>query len=203
MKTLWAWLVELDRILRGETTRMADLQDGRLRFPLFGVLFVLIVLAYAEGDRRSLRNLLSRDVFDGFDHAIRERETKGETAETRFVSIDRSDVTAAEVRGSTAHVTVRFVSQLVSVTRDSRSRTIYVKLVNAGAAAVPVQLDIAGASLRPAGTAVTLAGDPQDTNAIDAPNRVAPKTSQVTGVKSGFTYTVPANGIVVLELGTR
>jgi hypothetical protein len=32
---------------------------------------------------------------------------------------------------------------------------------------------------------------------------VASKTSQVTGVKSGFTYTVPANGIVVLELGTR
>jgi hypothetical protein len=32
---------------------------------------------------------------------------------------------------------------------------------------------------------------------------VVPKTSQITGVKSGFTYTVPANGIVVLELGTR
>jgi alpha-N-arabinofuranosidase len=55
----------------------------------------------------------------------------------------------------------------------------------------------------PAGTAVTLAGDRQDTNSIDTPERVAPKTSQVTGVKSGFTYTVPANGIVVLELGTR
>jgi len=92
---------------------------------------------------------------------------------------------------------------LVSVTRDSRSRTIYVKLVNAGAAAVPVQLDIAGASLRSAGTAITLAGDPQDTNSIDAPERVVPKTSPVTGVKSGFIYTVPASGIVVLELGAR
>ena len=80
---------------------------------------------------------------------------------------------------------------------------MYVKLVNAGTAAVPVQLNIAGASLRPAGTAVTLAGDPHDTNSIDAPDRVVPKTSQVTGVKSRFTYTVPANGIVVLELGTR
>ena len=92
---------------------------------------------------------------------------------------------------------------LVSATRDSRSRTIYVKLVNAGAAAAPVQLDIAGASLRSAGTAITLAGDPQDTNSIDAPERVVPKTSQITGVKSGFIYTVPASGIVVLELGAR
>jgi predicted lipid-binding transport protein (Tim44 family) len=86
--------------------------------------YEMIVTAYAEGDRRSLRNLLSRDVFDGFDHAIKERETRGETAETRFVSIDRSDITAAEVRGATAHVTVRFVSQLVSVTRDRNGNAI-------------------------------------------------------------------------------
>lgn len=92
---------------------------------------------------------------------------------------------------------------LVSVTRDSRSRTVYVKLVNPGSTAAPVQIDVKGTELRPAATALTLAGDPQDTNSIDAPERVAPKTSPVAGVKSGFTYTVPANGIVVLELGTR
>ena len=92
---------------------------------------------------------------------------------------------------------------LVAVTLDSRSRTLYVKLVNPDGAAAPVQLDITGAALRPTGTAFTLAGDPQDTNSIDAPERVLPKASRVTGVKSGFTYTVPANGIVVLELGTR
>ena len=92
---------------------------------------------------------------------------------------------------------------LVSVTRASRSRTLYVKLVNPGSAAAPVQLDIIGTALRPIATALTLAGDPRDTNSLDAPERVVPKTSQVTGVKSGFTYTVPANGIVVLELGMQ
>jgi alpha-N-arabinofuranosidase len=92
---------------------------------------------------------------------------------------------------------------LVSVTRASRSRTLYVKLVNPGSAAAPVQLDIIGTALRPIATALILAGDPRDTNSLDAPERVVPKTSQVTGVKSGFTYTVPANGIVVLELGMQ
>jgi alpha-N-arabinofuranosidase len=92
---------------------------------------------------------------------------------------------------------------LTSVTRDSRSRTLYVKLVNPGAAATPVQLDITGAALRSSGTALTLAGDPSDTNSIDARERVVPKTSTITGVKSGLTYTVPANSIVVLELSTR
>jgi alpha-L-arabinofuranosidase len=75
--------------------------------------------------------------------------------------------------------------------------------VNPGSAAAPVQLEISGAALRPTGTALTLAGDPHDTNSIDAPERVVPKTSPDTGVKSGFTYTVPANGIVVLELGMQ
>jgi predicted lipid-binding transport protein (Tim44 family) len=80
--------------------------------------YEMIVLAYAEGDRRTLKNLLSRDVYEGFEAAIRERENKGETVETRFVAIDKSDIAGAELRGRTAQITVRFVSQLISVTRD-------------------------------------------------------------------------------------
>jgi predicted lipid-binding transport protein (Tim44 family) len=86
--------------------------------------YEMIVTAYAQGDRRTLRNLLSREVYDGFEMAIKERETRGEKAETRFVSIDKADIVGAEVKGQTAHVTVRFVSQLVSVTRDRAGNVI-------------------------------------------------------------------------------
>ena len=80
--------------------------------------YEMIVTAFAEGDRRALKDLLSREVYEGFEGAIRDRELKGETAETRFVSIDKAEITGAELRGRTAHVTIRFVSQLISVTRD-------------------------------------------------------------------------------------
>ena len=86
--------------------------------------YEMIVTAYAEGDRRMLKNLLSREVYEGFEQAIKEREQRGETSETRFVSIDKSDLNAAEMRGATAQVTVRFVSQLVSVTRDRAGNPI-------------------------------------------------------------------------------
>jgi predicted lipid-binding transport protein (Tim44 family) len=86
--------------------------------------YEMIVTAYAEGDRRTLKNLLSRDVYDGFEAAIRERETKGETSDSRFVSIDKSDIAEAELRGRTAQITIRFVSQLVSVTRDRTGAVI-------------------------------------------------------------------------------
>ena len=77
----------------------------------------MIVTAYAAGDRKQLKSLLGKEVYDGFEHAIKEREQKGETVETRFVAIDGADLTAAEQRGKTAQLTVRFRSQLISVTR--------------------------------------------------------------------------------------
>jgi predicted lipid-binding transport protein (Tim44 family) len=87
--------------------------------------YEMIVTAFASGDRRQLRSLLSREVFDGFDAAITERERRSETAETRFVSIDGSTITSAELRNrATAQITVRFVSKLVSATRDRAGAVI-------------------------------------------------------------------------------
>ena len=86
--------------------------------------YEMIVTAFASGDRRTLKNLLSREVYEGFETAIRDREARGETAESRFVSIDKADIIAAELRGRTAHLTIRFVSQLVSVTRDRNGNVI-------------------------------------------------------------------------------
>jgi predicted lipid-binding transport protein (Tim44 family) len=86
--------------------------------------YEMIVNAYAEGDRRTLKNMLSREVYDGFDAAIAEREKRGETVESRFVSIDTAEIAGAEMRGRNAQVTVRFVSQLVSVTRDKQGNIV-------------------------------------------------------------------------------
>ncbi|MGH6727517.1 MAG: Tim44/TimA family putative adaptor protein [Pseudolabrys sp.] len=86
--------------------------------------YEMIVNAFAEGDRRTLKNLLSREVYDGFETAITEREKRGDTVESRFVSIDSAEITAAELRARTAQLTVRFQSKLVSVTRDKNGNAI-------------------------------------------------------------------------------
>ncbi|QKV20705.1 Tim44/TimA family putative adaptor protein [Oricola thermophila] len=80
--------------------------------------YEMIVMSFADGDRKTLRNLLSKEVYDGFAAALDEREAKGETVQSSFVGIDNADVTAAEMRDTEAFVTVRFISQLISVTRD-------------------------------------------------------------------------------------
>jgi predicted lipid-binding transport protein (Tim44 family) len=55
---------------------------------------------------------------------IREREAKGETVESRFVAIEKSEITAVELRKRMAQITVRFISQLISVTRDEDGNVI-------------------------------------------------------------------------------
>ncbi len=86
--------------------------------------YEMTVTAFAEGDRRTLRNLLSRDVAEGFEAAITERERREETVESKFVSIDAADITAAELRAQTVQITMRFVSQLVSATRNKSGNVI-------------------------------------------------------------------------------
>lgn len=77
-----------------------------------------VVTAFAEGNRKLLKQLLSRDVFDGFVGAISEREGRGEAVDTNFVGIDRTDIIEAELKNRTARVTVKFVSQLITSIRN-------------------------------------------------------------------------------------
>jgi alpha-N-arabinofuranosidase len=105
-----------------------------------------------------------------------------------------------EILGTSATDTDVFVS----ATRDSMSNVIYVKLVNAGEATAPVTLDLKGAgTLTSTAEALTLGGDPQATNSIEAPKAVVPVASTVTGVAPTFTYEVPASSIVVLTIHAR
>ncbi len=80
--------------------------------------YEMIVLAFANGDRRSLKDLVSSDVYESFDAVINDREKREQKTETRFVSIDNAELVGAEVRDRAAQLTVRFVSQMISMTRD-------------------------------------------------------------------------------------
>ena len=81
--------------------------------------YEMIVTAFAEGNRRMLRDLLSADVLDSFGRAITEREQRGHVIDQSFVGINKADMLEAEVSPKgIASITVRFVSQLISATRD-------------------------------------------------------------------------------------
>lgn len=83
-----------------------------------------IVTAFARGDRKTLKGLLAKEVYDGFEQAITDREKRGERAESNFVSIDKAEIAAVDVKGKTAQVTIAFASQLISATRDAQGNVV-------------------------------------------------------------------------------
>jgi predicted lipid-binding transport protein (Tim44 family) len=86
--------------------------------------YEMIVTAFAEGNRKALKNLLSKEVFDGFAGAISDREARGEIIDQSFVGINKADLLEAELKNGTAQVTVKFVSELISATRDRAGAVI-------------------------------------------------------------------------------
>ena len=80
--------------------------------------YEMIVMSFARGDRKSLRGLLSKEVFEDFDQAITEREKRNEVAETTFVAMDKAEITHAEVKGKQGMVTVRFSPKLISSVKN-------------------------------------------------------------------------------------
>jgi predicted lipid-binding transport protein (Tim44 family) len=78
--------------------------------------FRIIVTAFAAGDRDKLRGLLSDDTFRAFDTAITARAAAGETQRTEIRAIGSAAIDHAELHGSTAAITVRFVSDQVNLT---------------------------------------------------------------------------------------
>lgn len=86
--------------------------------------YEMIVTAFAEGDRATLKNLLAPDVYEGFLAAIAERESRQQKSELTFVGIEEAKLTAAEFDGRTARISVRFVSELITSTRDKDGQVV-------------------------------------------------------------------------------
>lgn len=86
--------------------------------------FRMIVTAFAAGDRATLRNLLSDDTFTAFESAITAREAAGHRQRTEIRAIPAATVAAAELTGTVANITVRFVSDQVSLTTDANQNPV-------------------------------------------------------------------------------
>jgi alpha-L-arabinofuranosidase len=92
-----------------------------------------------------------------------------------------------------------------SVTQDSLTGTIFVKLVNAAGSKQPVQIKLQGVrGVFPLAKAVTLSSSsPQDTNTLTDPSHVVPKTKLVAGIRHNFDYSLAPYSITVLEIRTH
>ena len=91
-----------------------------------------------------------------------------------------------------------------SITRNSKNKRLYLKLVNASSKAQTVDIKFSGASLASTGKLVSLeAHDTQATNTIDQPTNIVPVETTLRNVGSTLHHAMPAYSIQVLEIEQR
>lgn len=86
--------------------------------------YEMIVTGFADGDKKALKGLLSREVFENFESVIDERASNGERVQASFVGIEKINYTGAELVKEEAQLTIQFVSQMISATLNSEDEVI-------------------------------------------------------------------------------
>jgi predicted lipid-binding transport protein (Tim44 family) len=86
--------------------------------------YEMVVTAFAAGDRRTLKSLLDKDVYDGFEQAIAERESAGQTVDLTFVGLPGIEISGVEFDRKTAQITMRFKAEIVSATLDADGKLV-------------------------------------------------------------------------------
>ena len=86
--------------------------------------FRMIVAAFATGNRTALQPLVGKDVYDAFEQAIAARESAGHQQTTEIRAVPHVTIEGAELRGNAAQITLRFVSDQVSLTRDAAGQPV-------------------------------------------------------------------------------
>lgn len=80
--------------------------------------FVIIVEAFAQGDRETLQGLLAPHVYAAFDGALKAREENGESVSTEIHAVRKSEILKAGLLDGDARIVVRFIADETCVIRD-------------------------------------------------------------------------------------
>ena len=121
-------------VANGETPKTADeLTKIRGLAPSFDAgLFIenasdayeIILRCFSEHDRKTLKPLVSSEVYQGFDQVMKSREQEGHSLRTEIISVDRAEIADVELEGSVARITINFEGLLASALTDSAGEVL-------------------------------------------------------------------------------
>ncbi len=86
--------------------------------------YTMVLEAFWQGDRETLRDLCDDDVYEGFAAAIDEREAAGHTLENKLIRIEETKIHSAQLDGRMARIALLFVADIAAVTRDKDGNMI-------------------------------------------------------------------------------
>ena len=88
------------------------------------IAYEQIITSFAKGDKKSLKGLLSRELFENFSETIDERKNKKLKYETTFIGIKSSKVLEFKKIENIYKVTVNFVCEIITCVKDNNNKVI-------------------------------------------------------------------------------
>lgn len=86
--------------------------------------YEMVLEAFWNGDRETLRDLCDDDVYEGFIAAIDEREAAGHTLDNKLIRIEETRIHSASLDKRMARIAILFVADIAAVTRDADGNVI-------------------------------------------------------------------------------
>ena len=88
------------------------------------IAYEQIIISLAKGDKKSLKVLLGKELFNNFSEVIDEREEKQLKYETTFIGIKSSKILEFKKIENIYKVTVNFVSEIITCVKDKNNKVI-------------------------------------------------------------------------------
>ena len=88
------------------------------------IAYEQIITSFAKGDKRSLKGLLGKKLFEDFSKVIDEREKEQLKYETTFIGIKSSKVLEFKKIENIYKVTVNFVSEIITCVKDKDNKLV-------------------------------------------------------------------------------
>jgi len=88
------------------------------------VAYEQIITSFAKGDKKSLKGLIGKGLFEDFSEVIDERKKKELKYETTFIGIKSSKILEFKKIENVYKVTVDFVSEIITCVKDKNNQII-------------------------------------------------------------------------------
>ena len=83
-----------------------------------------IITSFAKGDKKALKSLLEKSMYNRFSEVIDERKSKELKYETTFIGLKSSKVLEFKKIENIYKVTVNFVSEIITCVKDQNNKVI-------------------------------------------------------------------------------
>tara|TARA_B100001540_G_scaffold314022_1_gene338089 strand:+ start:716 stop:1348 length:633 start_codon:yes stop_codon:yes gene_type:complete len=112
--------------IKTENIKETDLKGAQKEQFLKGaeIAYESIITAFAKGDQKKLKTLLSKEMSSNFEQAIVQRNKENIKSELTFVGMKESKLEKFERIKNEFYATVKFVSEIISVKKDKDNNVI-------------------------------------------------------------------------------